>query len=54
MRKKYFFPSLKSMKKGVGISQKYGSWDPDPDPQQNVTDPQHWVKLKIVLYIPGN
>jgi hypothetical protein len=50
MKKKNFFASLKSMKKGVGsgvrsgsgsISQKYGSWDPDPDPQQNVTDPQH-------------
>jgi hypothetical protein len=40
------------MKKGVGvvsglgagfISQRYGSGDPDPDPHQNVTDPQHWV-----------
>jgi hypothetical protein len=41
------------MKKGVGsgvgsrvgsgsISQRYGSGDPDPDPHQNVTDPQHW------------
>ncbi len=31
------------MKKGVGsISQRYGSGDPDP--QQNVTDPQHWKK----------
>jgi hypothetical protein len=26
------------------ISQKHGSADPDPDPQQNVTDPQHWCK----------
>jgi hypothetical protein len=40
--------SLKSLKKGVGsgvgsvsISQRYVSGDPDPDPQQNVTDPQH-------------
>jgi hypothetical protein len=48
--KKYFFASLKSMKKEVGsgvrsgsgsISKKYGSGDPDPDPRQNVTDPQH-------------
>jgi hypothetical protein len=53
MRKKYkkifFFAALKSMKKGVGfgsISQRYGSGDPDvdPDPHQNVTDPQHCLK----------
>ncbi len=28
----------------------YGSADPDPDPHQNVTDPQHWqkvMKLKV-------
>jgi hypothetical protein len=32
--------SLKSLKKGVGFaSQRYGS--ADPDPHQNVTDPQH-------------
>jgi hypothetical protein len=24
------------------ISQMHGSADPDPDPHQNVTDPQHW------------
>jgi hypothetical protein len=38
------------MKKGVGtgvgsgsgsISQRYGSEDTNPDPHQNVTDPQH-------------
>jgi hypothetical protein len=41
-RKKYFFESFKSMKKEVGsISQRYGSGDPNPDPHQNVTDPQH-------------
>jgi hypothetical protein len=41
--------SLKSLKKGVAsgvgsgsISQRYGSRDPDPDLNQNVTDPQHW------------
>jgi hypothetical protein len=31
-------------KKGVGsgsITQRYGSRDPDPDPYQNATDPQH-------------
>jgi hypothetical protein len=33
------------MKKGVGsISQRYVSGDLDPDPHQNVTDPQHWKK----------
>jgi hypothetical protein len=31
------------MKEGVGsISQRYLSRNPDPDPHQNVTDPQHW------------
>jgi hypothetical protein len=24
------------------IKQRYGSWYPDPDPHQNVTDPPHW------------
>jgi hypothetical protein len=24
------------------ISQRHGSADPDPDPLQNVMDPQHW------------
>ncbi len=27
------------------ISQRLGSTDPDPDPHQNVMDPQHWLKL---------
>jgi hypothetical protein len=37
---------LWSLKKGVGsgsISQRYGSWDPDP--HQNVTDPQHCLRV---------
>jgi hypothetical protein len=53
-KKNNFFASLKSMKKGVGsgvgsgsgagfISQRYGFLDPDPDPHQNITDPQHWL-----------
>jgi hypothetical protein len=47
----FFFASLKSMKKGVGsgsesIGQRYGSGDPEPDPHQNVTDPQHCSELK--------
>ncbi len=25
------------------ISQRHGSEDPDPDPPQNVMDPQHWT-----------
>ncbi len=45
-----FFTSLKSLKKGGGsgvrsgsINQRDGSEDPDPDqdPHQDVTDPQH-------------
>jgi hypothetical protein len=52
MRNKYEYASLKSIKKGVGsISQRYGSGNPDPDPHQNVTDPQHWKKEReIILY----
>ncbi len=32
------------MKKGdgSGVSPRYGTWDPDP--HQNVTDPQHWIE----------
>jgi hypothetical protein len=44
----FFFASLKSLKKGVGsISQRYGSGHPDPDPHQNVTDPQHCLSTCI-------
>ncbi len=28
--------------------QRHGSADPDPDPHQNVTDPQHWFKVVSV------
>ncbi len=52
--KKKFLASLKPMKKGIvsgvgsgtgygSITQRYGSGDPDPDPQQNVMDPKHWI-----------
>ncbi len=27
------------------ISQRHGSADPDPDPSQNVMDPQHWLEI---------
>jgi hypothetical protein len=27
------------------ISQRYGTEDPDPDPPQNVMDPQHWPEI---------
>ncbi len=43
----FFVAFFKSLKNGVGsgvgsgsISQRYGS--ADPDPHQNVKDPQHW------------
>jgi hypothetical protein len=44
MKKINLFASLNSLKRGVGSGsfiQRYGSGDPDPDPHQNVTDPQH-------------
>jgi hypothetical protein len=51
MKKNYFFASLKLMKKGVrsgSISQRYGSGDPDP--HQDVNDPQHcYSGLGIVV-----
>ncbi len=57
---KIIFTSLKSLKKGVAfrdgsrsgsISQSYGSRDPDPDPHQNVTDPQQWKKTSQCFYM---
>jgi hypothetical protein len=33
------------------ISQRHGSADPDPDPQQNVMDPQHWWIYSVVLLL---
>ncbi len=32
------------------ISQRHGSADPEPDPHQNVMDPEHWKKLIIFYY----
>jgi hypothetical protein len=58
MRRKNFFASLKSMKKGVGsgvgsgsISQRFGSGDPDP--HQNVEDPQRGLLANIKKHIPA-
>jgi hypothetical protein len=40
------------------INQRHGSEDPDPDPHQNVMDPQHWLQggtyLTRVPYITLN
>jgi hypothetical protein len=33
------------------ISQRHGSADPDPDPHQNVMDPQHC--LQVVVHTPS-
>jgi hypothetical protein len=40
------------MTKVVGsesISQRHGSADLDPDPPQNVMDPQHWLRVMVAL-----
>ncbi len=45
----FFFASLKPLQKGVGsgtIGPRYGS--ADPDPHQNVTDPQHCVQYRAI------
>ncbi len=47
----FFFPFLKSLKKRIGsgsISQRYDE-SPDPDPHQNVTDPQHWFYRRFIV-----
>jgi hypothetical protein len=31
------------------ISQRHGSADPDPDPPQNVMDPQHCIRLPDLI-----
>jgi hypothetical protein len=33
------------------ISQRHGSADPDPDPPQNVMDPQHWILVNMLCAI---
>jgi hypothetical protein len=43
----FLLASLRSMTKIAGsgsISQRHGSADPDPDPPQNVMDPEHCQK----------
>jgi hypothetical protein len=56
MKTNYLFASLRSLKKGVGsglgsgsIIQRCRSANLDPDPHQNVTDPQHWFYLLLIL-----
>jgi hypothetical protein len=46
--RKSFKLSLKQFcgTKSGSISQRHGSADPDPDPPQNVMDPQHWCKYR--------
>jgi hypothetical protein len=34
------------------ISQRHKSADPDPDPHQNVMDPQHWL-VNILYFLCG-
>jgi hypothetical protein len=44
----FLLASWRSMTKITGsgsISQRHGSEDPDPDPPQNVMDPEHWLLL---------
>jgi hypothetical protein len=36
------------------VRQRYGSEDPHPDPYQNVTDPQHWLKQTDLFLIYVN
>jgi hypothetical protein len=55
-KKIFVFESLQSLKKGVGsISQRYGSARirirTDPDPHQNVTDPQHCMIFGIFVVL---
>ncbi len=50
---------MKIERSGSGsISQRHGSADPDPDPHQNVMDPQHWIKGKVadsdVIFLDKN
>ncbi len=35
--------SKSNKQKNRAVSQRYGSADPDLDPYQNVTDPQHFI-----------
>ncbi len=45
------------MKKIAGygsISQSHGSTDPDPDPHQNVMDPQHCCIVTVRCTLQGN
>ncbi len=41
------------------INQMHGSADPDPDPHQNVMDPEHWLQYKTgdflsIVLLPAN
>ncbi len=42
--------SLRSLTKIAGsgsVSRRYRSEDPHPDPYQNVTDPEHWLRMDL-------
>jgi hypothetical protein len=42
------------MKIEGSITRRHGSTDPDPDPHQNVMDPQHWPNYKSQFSGPGS
>jgi hypothetical protein len=45
--------NIEGSESGSGsISQRHGSKDPDPDPPQNVMDPQHWPEPKEIFSAP--
>jgi hypothetical protein len=49
-QKKLIFGILKDTAKKSRIrirNLEYGSKDPDPDPYQNVTDPEYWVPVPV-------
>jgi hypothetical protein len=54
IKRKFFVGILKPMTKIAGfgsISQRHGSADPDPDPLQNVMDPERNTAVSfVVLY----
>jgi hypothetical protein len=50
MKKNYYFPLKKGVGSGVGPGVGFGSFtqryeSADPDPHQNVTDPQNWLNV---------
>jgi hypothetical protein len=52
MKKEGSGSASRSRSESGPICQRHGSADPDPDPHQNIMNPQHWLVCWTQKYFP--